>query len=577
MSMERGREYLLEGRIHSATLMERTLTATCTGSRDIDYEMRIHIGRRGIDDYLCTCPRGDFCKHLVALALFSIEKPQEVFFLDERELRGSLASSSNDELVGIILDHARTDIEFAKSLSRFTKAKSGDKGIRDASFPDMVREYRKTAERRFRGGYESPYRAASGCAAELRKLIFDFEHDPAIGSAGRLAFATAIYECLEDRIGEMDDSDGELGGVAWSCSKLMAVAAEKADLDAASRACWLSMVLPRYIGNEYGLGDGLGEAILVGARSENLPEIERTVRASLSTMEESKSDFTRRYRTETACELLAELFARAGRGGEIARLYTDAGLHFLLAMHLYAEGDLEAAMQVASNSLRQGYDIKRFCDALLKDKRYEQVKTLLVPITSAMSRTEPYRKDIIDTLAGLYELSSQFEEALELRSLSFLEDPSLEDFKAGLKTAKRLKRESEYRERMIRALSGHSGRSDVLVRIHIFLKDVDSALSILRSDRFFFDESLVIDVAKAAGKTRQSASSELYMKVIGNRIERMGRDNYRDAAVLIKNLREVMPEKEFRRYVDGLLGRYRNRPAFKDELAGSLGKKREKL
>jgi uncharacterized Zn finger protein len=174
VSFERGREYLLDGRVHSAMLAGRTLTASCTGSRDVDYEMTIDIGERGIGDFHCTCPRGDFCKHLVVVALISIEKPQEVFFLDDRELRGSLASSSNGELVGIILDHARTDMEFANSLARFTKVKDGGKGTRDTSFPDMIREYSKTAERCFRGGYANPYSAASGCAAELRKLIYEW-------------------------------------------------------------------------------------------------------------------------------------------------------------------------------------------------------------------------------------------------------------------------------------------------------------------------------------------------------------------------------------------------------------------
>ncbi len=74
-SFERGRELFRSDTIMDAVQEGNELFAQCAGSGGNIYQLHITLRENGIADYECTCPRGDFCKHLVALALTYIHQP----------------------------------------------------------------------------------------------------------------------------------------------------------------------------------------------------------------------------------------------------------------------------------------------------------------------------------------------------------------------------------------------------------------------------------------------------------------------------------------------------------------------
>ncbi|HBD93041.1 MAG TPA: hypothetical protein DC057_02585, partial [Spirochaetia bacterium] len=63
-SWERGYDYYDTGMIINPVLVDDTLQARCTGSSAEEYIQKIQLSDKGIDSYDCSCPRGDFCKHL---------------------------------------------------------------------------------------------------------------------------------------------------------------------------------------------------------------------------------------------------------------------------------------------------------------------------------------------------------------------------------------------------------------------------------------------------------------------------------------------------------------------------------
>ena len=76
-SFARGETYFKDGRVHSLATHKAVLTAIVSGQAD--YSVTLRSGEREIE-YSCDCPiglEGEFCKHIVAAGLASIEPNTE--------------------------------------------------------------------------------------------------------------------------------------------------------------------------------------------------------------------------------------------------------------------------------------------------------------------------------------------------------------------------------------------------------------------------------------------------------------------------------------------------------------------
>jgi hypothetical protein len=83
---------------------------------EFDYSVQIRLGADRIEEARCTCPRGDFCKHLVALALLPVERPDDLLLIQEDELRQTLSRHTKDELISIIIERVVSDVSFARRI-----------------------------------------------------------------------------------------------------------------------------------------------------------------------------------------------------------------------------------------------------------------------------------------------------------------------------------------------------------------------------------------------------------------------------------------------------------------------------
>src|SRR5215207_6303916 len=112
-SFSRGKTYFRGKRIFHAVRRGNQLRARCRGSSGGPYVVEVTLApadkpkSRNPVRYLCTCPRGGFCKHVVALLLTWIDKPES--FDVRPPIADLLAAKSREELVALIEAMLTTD------------------------------------------------------------------------------------------------------------------------------------------------------------------------------------------------------------------------------------------------------------------------------------------------------------------------------------------------------------------------------------------------------------------------------------------------------------------------------------
>jgi len=108
-SFEHGLEYYRSGTIYNAirhtvpaSLREgNILLADCEGSET--YHVRVELDEAGIQSAACTCPYelGGYCKHLIALLLTYVHKPNE--FIERKSLPVLLENVDKTALVPMLV------------------------------------------------------------------------------------------------------------------------------------------------------------------------------------------------------------------------------------------------------------------------------------------------------------------------------------------------------------------------------------------------------------------------------------------------------------------------------------------
>ena len=105
-SFSRGKTYFRGKRIFNAVRRGDLLRARCRGSSGGPYLVEATLApadkpkSRNPVTYLCNCPRGGFCKHVVALLLTWIDRPES--FDVRPPIADLLAGKSREELVALI-------------------------------------------------------------------------------------------------------------------------------------------------------------------------------------------------------------------------------------------------------------------------------------------------------------------------------------------------------------------------------------------------------------------------------------------------------------------------------------------
>lgn len=236
-AFERGEAYFAGGQVGAVIEHEGTIAAKVQGTRTY----RVKLWRDGDEfDYACTCPVGDdgaFCKHGVAVGLAWLEagsaktspskvsagkaKPPRVTLDD---VRAQLLTRDKRALVELLMQQAIEDDGLRRRLLM-------EAAGRDPKRLDLV-TYRQAIDEAVDVGgfvdYREAYDYARGIDAAIDGIEKLLKQDHA---AEAIELAEHALAAVEEAMGSVDDSDGEMGGILERLQALHHRACKKAKPD----------------------------------------------------------------------------------------------------------------------------------------------------------------------------------------------------------------------------------------------------------------------------------------------------------------------------------------------------------
>lgn len=380
-SFSRGKSYYRSGYISGTYRRGATIGGACEGSQAEAYRVEMTlapIGEPGDDalrDWECSCPRGGFCKHVVALALTWIAAPEQ--FAPRQGLGELLADQGREQLVALIerlLAH-EPDLYAIVERTVVVPAPAGVTGAavaRPALDPVRVRGqaaavFRDSRYDRYEWG--ASLAIASGLA-QLRGTA------DAYAAAGRWSDAQTVYAAVAteaiahyEELHDEGDVSAEIAACATGlgrCLDAQATLDPGERLDAAARAELIEALYAIWQYDvEFGgidLASDAPAAIARGATAEEQATVERWVRAAIV----PGDDFHRRWQNRALASFLILLREQAGAGDEeVLEEYRLAGLHDERAAMLLDLGRADEALAVARRHLTGHQEVTTFATALL--------------------------------------------------------------------------------------------------------------------------------------------------------------------------------------------------------------------
>lgn len=233
-SFERGKEYFRDGMIFDAVLQGDVLRARCRGSLREPYLVKVALNKRGVAEFSCTCPRGGFCKHVIALALEGIHEPLAIRVLPP--LASTLKQFSKDELAALVSEMLEREPDLNDVVELAASRRGG--GVDISSLKRLAgRAMEKDSSREIEEGLRGVCKAVEGLL-----------------ESGKWLDAGAAYSMLLDESASnygdkmLDvDEEGELACVVDEIAEGLVQCLKKASADEETRRKWLDTLLKAVI------------------------------------------------------------------------------------------------------------------------------------------------------------------------------------------------------------------------------------------------------------------------------------------------------------------------------------------
>jgi len=613
-SFQKGYDYYLHHAIVEPTLNETVLRAFCHGSGVNPYRVEATLLPAGeksthkLASTGCSCPRGGFCKHLVALLLTWIHQPER--FVVRSGIMARLSEKNHAELLALLeqLVQRQPDIEpliellIELPLATTTQERSRPgKGRERTLDPSTIRS--QVASAFYNAG--EGWGAASRVAAELEQL-YDIGNN--FAEAGEWANAQVVYATIaEETIMQYEEVHDE-GQVSWvlgkcaaglvACLEAQSALPQDEQLDTEEREELLTALFDLWkFGDNYG---GI-EADVAGAMAESVTEYERKmVESWLREEMRSGQDFSSQWHNRSIIHFLATLKqAEHFSDEDLLEEYRKVGLYKELVEKLLQLGRENEALGVAQATLTESRDVTWFAEQLLKlDEAWQEQALAFVEARlnelepalrgrqqdfTAMYTVDAYRR----WLSERYLLYGKTKQALDMELTRFQANPDDTTYRA-VRSAAQIAGQpedawSDLRPRLIQTLEQQS-RWGALVSIYLDEGEVGQALSALAELDRGSGRSLPeyghsyysapgddqIQVAKAAEEDYPREAIRLYKRVIQKLIDGRGRGNYQQAIGYMTRIRMLYQkqgqEPEWHAYMTNLRESNKSLRALKEEL-----------
>lgn len=526
-SFKRGWGYFENGHILNPRRQGNTLKARCLGSMPDPYRLQVTLGKEGMMMGDCSCPvgAGGHCKHVVAMLLTWLHDSEA--FLEIEDLETSLQRRSKGELVTIV----KRMIDRYPDLEPLLELPVPGHTRREVDSDIIRRQVIGILSSHADMGWQSGYAIADDLMSLVgigEEYVIHQAWDSAV-----VVFRTVIEETLE-RYYNVHDDEGEILGPIFDCVRYLDPCFASAEEDAARRDIILRTLFEAYRWDtEYGgvgIGDEAADIILSHASSEERHQVAQWVREVLP----QGDAWDETYRRRVYGNFLLSLQEEWLDDGAFLALCRETGQWGLLVDRLLSLGRVKEA--AAASHQASDYELLSLADIFVRHDLGDLADEL---VRERSKDSEDSR--LLVWLRGRAKERGDLEEALSLEETLFWQRPSLKAYQAVRALARQVKRWSCLREIIVERLLD-KGECSLLTEIYLDESQIDLALEMLpkvRERRWYWKDSLVLEVAQAAEDSRPRAAIGLYVERIERLIAARGRDNYNTAATYLQRVRDL--------------------------------------
>ncbi|HBY99399.1 MAG TPA: hypothetical protein DEP84_36590 [Chloroflexi bacterium] len=545
-SFERGARYYNQGAILNPVRQGNELRAECEGSQYQPYRVSVTLGEQGITDYDCSCPRGGFCKHVVALLLTWVHEPDEFHVM--APVDELLAQHSREELIALV----KEIIARQPDLVRLLELPLGPIDAR----PFDPEPFRRQVQ------YALSRDDAEWVARELERV-----RETADGylEAGTPTAAGALYHLiLDETLARFEewwlewDRDGDILILLQECAEGLGRCLEAGVADRESRRRWLEALLEAEL-EDIRLGGvdfatPAGQVVLERATDEEWVWIEDRLRKELA----KASDWTR----SSLVGFLAARRELTGREAEADALVLEQGTPEQRAFRLLDLERVDEAVRIAEQHFTDlpGL-VKQFADALVQ-AGYGEAAAAYV---AGQMRHERYAGLYGPWLARHFEQHGDRQAALDLWRRQFEASPALQTYQ----TVQELGIWEQLRPALLAALDPVRDAA-LLLDISLAEGDVARALEIARQPGAWIDSPHSLRLAQAAAADHPRAALDMYRRFAERAIAARSRGNYQIAAGYLQQVRDLQRRlgetADWEAYIAHLRQEHRRLRALQEEL-----------
>lgn len=570
-SFERGKRYYRSGAVYNTARQGSVLTGECEGSIAPAYRLRIELDEAGVSSAYCTCPydMGGCCKHIVALLLTYLDKPEE--FLERKEVAEMLAGLDREDLARLIARLVDRDPDLYEWLEMTIPAANASakaqetipRGKRRTQV--SVQTYRRRVKNILHSldGYRmsEAYWMMGGMAGQLDEVAASADAFLNAGDAeGALTILMVLLEEVANSYGQFDDSNGELGGLLSELGQPLAEAILSTDMSKADRQKLMEHLEPIVAELlNYGI-DGLEVAL--EALEQGWSQIDKDSELEEDQEAWSDEEESKWYGEADLTQAKLNVLERQGRIDEYLNLCQQSGEYRRYALKLLDLGRKDEAISVSMNNLSHAEEALEIAQKL-RD---------LGEVRDAISVGEhglflPGHKHALGSWLGpMEEAQERSEQAIQAYMAAFASLPSIELYR----TLKSLASEDwDGLSRTIMDALTVTSHADVLVDVYLLEGEWDAAIHVA-DQTGYWGYPLIEKVADGVLTHRPDWVIQVSIKQAEGLIEKKQSKYYAAAARWLAKAKKAYTissnQAEWQAYLSNLKATYARRPALQAEL-----------
>ncbi len=568
-SYERGVDYAAEGYVHSITEYKGKLVATVTGTHDYQVKLWVEHGELESD---CTCPMGEmgeFCKHCVATALvWADEAKSSGQGRSEKKIKGGakagartgtlddarahLERQSKESLIELLLEHSLEDKSLRERLL-LDAARSNPAGLDLETYRRAIKGAVKT------GGFVD-YHEAGAYAHGIRKVTQELRGLLRDGHAVACIDLTEYtLKQVEQAIGQVDDSNGQVGGVLSDLQVLHLEACKQAKPDGVKLA---RRLFKWELESQREVFYGAAETYRKVVGKEGLAEYRRLAEAEwakVPALAPPESKETKRVGN------FPVIYRLTAEDLENAAQYSKR-FHITSIMETLARtsGDVEALVAVKSRDLSSAYSFLRIAEIYREAGQHDKALDWAERGTQAFPDKTDSR--LREFLAEEYHRQHRHMDAMEQIWKLYADEPSLGTYRqlkehAARSAGKSIREQKEgweiWRERALTHLhamlderrkgiknrgvsSEWWGADDNSTLVEIYLCEGDVGAALTAAEAHGCSDAHWMKLAEALEKPRPSEALHIYRESLEPLIDQKNNQAYEEAVARIQKIRKLM-------------------------------------